>query len=255
MKTLTLDVGTCPTCLRPNCPTPRVKETHPEQGCSNWTRKPMLTTSEQTVVAKFQADRIERIKAYHAGCLKSFADQMGYAYLAGAELVSLKDETPHGQFEKVKEEQFTEIPRSSLGRYMQFAEAIQAKYPTVGYLRPTKLLTNGTFDEKEQGKVLKAVHDVADGKTLTQLYRDLGVIRQKEPKQYHPPKPVKPEDAEAAAKSQADEAAKRGLADTELLMQNDTWSLLSTARQQEVEDLRLTLGSFIKQHSPKSKKK
>jgi hypothetical protein len=39
------------------------------------------------------------------------------------------------------------------------------------------------------------------------------------------------------------------------IMSGDTWSLLSTARQQEIEETRLTLGAFIKDHSPRSRRK
>lgn len=133
-------------------------------------------SSSLTVLTKDQAAAVDRARSYHAACLKSFGDQIGYAFLAGRELAGLKDGQPHGTFMAFREAHFPEIPHRSATRYMDF----HSKLATVANLTTAgnrALLTNGELPEKDREKVLAAVHEIADGKTLTALYRDLGVIK------------------------------------------------------------------------------
>ena len=117
-----------------------------------------------------------RIKAYHAGFQSAFGSQMGYAFLAGLELNAIKEALPHGGFLKWGRAHLSEIPHRSATRYMEF----QTKLATGGQcdaVANIKRLENGELPEAEKEKVLKAVYQAADGKTLTQLYRDLGIVR------------------------------------------------------------------------------
>lgn len=155
------------------------------------------------VMTQEQAALVDQIKSYHAAFEKSFGDQMGYAFLAGASLNTAKESLPHGKFTTWREANLPEIPERSAQRYMKFADQIRhsvADLPSPGKL---KLLGNGDLAEKDKEKVLAAVHEIADGKTLTQLYRDLGVIREKKAPEHHPAKPRTPEEKLADRKQAA----------------------------------------------------
>jgi hypothetical protein len=126
-----------------------------------------------------QSTRVERINDYHRNCLSSFNTQISYAFLAGVELLALKEDCRHGDFVTIREKHLPDVPYSSATRYMKFADLIGQKTHTVGFLKPERLrlLTNGELSDEQKAKILEAVYDLADGKTLTELYRDLGVIR------------------------------------------------------------------------------
>jgi hypothetical protein len=140
-----------------------------------------MSKDQLEVITANHADQIERINQYHGACLKSYGDQMGYAFLCGVELGQVKTRIPHGQFQEFCTRYLPQIPERSAQRYMSFADALRSKSATVADLANKPLqIANGTLPEKQKEEVLKAVHDIADGKTLTQLYRDLGIIRQPE---------------------------------------------------------------------------
>ncbi len=158
-------------------------------------------THKLEVVNPFAA-HTERIKVYHEGFQKAFSDQMGYAVLAGLELNRIKAALPHGEFMKWRAKHLPEIPHRSASRYMEF----QTKLATHGQFPPVanlKLLENGELSDKDKDKVIKSVHDIADGKTLTQLYRDLDMVREKKAPAHHPRKAVSPEEKVSAEKEQA----------------------------------------------------
>ncbi len=144
--------------------------------------------SELQVITAAQSIRIKRIKTYHTGFHKAYGQQMGYAFLAGVELNATKAELPHGQFEKFLTANLPDISKGARHRYMLFAETLQTKFPTVGNLELNKVkVTKAGLPKGELTKVLEAVHEIADGKTLTELYRDLGVIRPPKKQKYTPP--------------------------------------------------------------------
>jgi hypothetical protein len=122
--------------------------------------------------------RIARIQTYHQGTIRAFEDQMGYAFMAGVEFLALKDSVPHGEFEKLCTAQLADVPKRTRIRYMGFASALMDKSATVALLaKEPRLLTSGEIADDDRKKICKTVKDLADGKTLTELYRDLGVIR------------------------------------------------------------------------------
>ncbi len=193
------------------------------------------------VLTKDQAALVDQIKAYHAAFEKSFGDQMGYAFLAGVSLNAAKESLPHGKFMEWRESHLPEIKERSAQRYMKFADQIRhgmSDLPTVGKL---KLLGNGDLNEKDKEKVLEAVHEIADGKTLTQLYRDLGVIREKKPAQHHPRKAVSPEDAVAAEARGREELANQVLLNLHtLFLEERNIAELKPLKKQEL------LAAFVK---------
>lgn len=122
----------------------------------------------------------ERITAYHDGVLRSFGQQMGYAFLCGLELNTVKTQLPHGQFEKWTAENLPQLPHTTAQRYRHFAEALQKHSHTLANLvhQAPLLIADGQLSEAHRTELMDAVHAVTDGKTLTEMYRDLGVIRQ-----------------------------------------------------------------------------
>lgn len=132
------------------------------------------------VISAAQNDRIERIKEHHKGCVHSFTAQMGHAFLCGVELNALKEECGHGNFTPLRERYLPDVPHSSAQRYMKFADLL-CQNTHVGNFTERLQLTNGELPEQQKQKLLKAVYEIADGKTLTELYRDLGIIRKKKP--------------------------------------------------------------------------
>jgi hypothetical protein len=146
--------------------------------------------------------RVERIKTYHEGTLRAFSDQMGYAFLSGVELLALK-ETCDGDFIKVCQSELPQLSNGARGRYMAFTKALIEKFPTVGNLAKQPLLiTNGRIEAEASKQICKAVHDVADGKTLTEMYRDLGVIRQPKKQVHTAPRDLTPDEELAARNEQ-----------------------------------------------------
>jgi len=127
-----------------------------------------------------------RAEEFHAACLGAFRDHASAVFLCGAVLNRAKEICPHGAFGPWQKQHTPSISSGSAHNYMDFAKAVLAKFPTVGNLRPLKLLGRGEvasvhLDEGDQAAIAKAIHGVADGKTLTELYRELGVIREKKP--------------------------------------------------------------------------
>lgn len=141
--------------------------------------KTELVSVETTVGLETRRDRILN---YHQSVIRAFGQQMGYAFLCGLELNAAKEEIAHGQFEKWREQFLPDLPRSTANNYRNFATLLQEKSKTLARLtdRAQNLLTNGgEFADTDRTEILQAVHDVADGKTLTDLYRALGVVRDK----------------------------------------------------------------------------
>ena len=46
-------------------------------------------------------------------------------------------------------------------------------------------ISSGKLKKQDKAVILKAVHEVADGKTLTGMYRDLGLVREKKAAVHH----------------------------------------------------------------------
>lgn len=154
-------------------------------------------------------DRVERVKSYHASCLQAFSDQMGYAFLIGVELLAIKEELPHGDFMAWRQKHLPEIAHRTATQYMKFVEKLTQRFPTVGKLATVsnfKMLPSGELSTAGKETVLKAVHEAADGKTFTEMYRDLGVIRQPKAPAWHPRKPAKDLTADDAVKLRRDMA-------------------------------------------------
>lgn len=152
-----------------------------------------------------QQKQVVRISAYHSGFVAGFKQQMGYAYLAGRELVSLKESLPHGDFQEACSAYLPGVTERTAQRYMKLHARLElnvagGKNDTVSHL---KLLPNGELSEEAEKAVLAAVYEAADGKTMTDLYRDTDLIREKKAPKHTPPKELTPEETIAARREQA----------------------------------------------------
>jgi hypothetical protein len=152
-------------------------------------------------------ERAERIAAYDAGTRRAFQHQMAFVYLAGAELLAVKEELPHGQFMKWCEQHLAQrsISYPTANRYMHVAEALQTKFLAAKKIElPQLTLTSsgGDIPESALSIISEAVREVIDGKSLNDLYRELGHVKQLQ-KQKHSPVRLTPEQAEADRKANA----------------------------------------------------
>jgi hypothetical protein len=145
-----------------------------------------------------QKNLVKGIKTAHKGCLNAFKEHVGYSFVAGLQLNALKESCAHGDFTALREKHFKDVSKSAAHRHMQFFDAL--KSPTVGLLPPggiadLKLLTNGKLSKETKLKLLDGVYKKADGRTITEMYRDLGIIRQPEKQKHTPAREVSAEEA------------------------------------------------------------
>jgi hypothetical protein len=158
-------------------------------------------------------DSRSRILNYHENNLRAAQQQFGYQFLAGLELHRVKESLAHGQFLKWRQENIPVIPERTAQLYMHFAELLISKSATVADLTQRDStsrclqLTNGEIPEKEKKIILEAVFEFADGRSLTELYRDLGVIRPPKKQEYAAPKLNAKEKLEAEESHAAELAA------------------------------------------------
>jgi hypothetical protein len=137
-----------------------------------------MSKDKLETIAAEQTDRIKRINIHHQGCQDGFKTQLGHAFLAGVELRPLKDAAGHGHFEELQKRYLPELKPRSARRYMSFVDGLIAASKQLADLTPKLLLTNGEpLPDKHTAAILDTVYDFADGKTLTELYRDLGLVR------------------------------------------------------------------------------
>jgi hypothetical protein len=139
------------------------------------TEKTLLTPEEL-------AESTERIISYHEGNIRAAQQQFGYQFLCGVEFHRVKNGLKHGQWEPWMEKNLSKLPVPIADRtarlYMSFAERLISKSATIADLSEKPLqLTNGEIPEKEKKAILEAVQEFANGRSITALWEDLGVIK------------------------------------------------------------------------------
>jgi hypothetical protein len=150
-----------------------------------------MTTALQLKLDDDQISRAERAVKWHEHALQGFKTMVQGAYLTGIELRALKSSLAHGQFMLAREQYFSSIPERTCQRYMAFVELLNSKSATLADLTTnTKMLTEGV-QEQHREVLLKTIHDETDGKTMTQLCRDMEVLR--DPKDPNDGEKKKPE--------------------------------------------------------------
>ena len=198
-----------------------------------------VISKDQSAQMEVQATRIKLVNEYHQAALKSTGDALAFNFLCGAELLALKEQTPHKQFEALKKEVFPHISRSSLGRYMQFAEGLVSKYPTLDICRDTPLLlANNEIPAPNRDKILSAVREVADAKAFLGLCRDSGLMPGAKQATPTPPRELSPDEKVDAELKQTDALA-GDIESTVLLSlegEGKLWHKVSPARRKSVRD-------------------
>jgi hypothetical protein len=197
-------------------------------------------------------DRRDRIVAYHEGYITSFSQQMGYAFLCGLELALVRESLKgqqHGLWMKWREENIPHISKGSVDNYIQFSERLQAKFPTIGNLSSDRLLTNGQITDAGKKEILQAVKEVADGKSLMDMYRELDIV--KKPKSRDEIDTSKKKQLTAEEKAAAEEAQAKALKDEKLaadaaLCDHDPASRLSAADHKEIIESSIRIANFYR---------
>lgn len=187
-------------------------------------------------------ERAARISVYHQSFEKAAQDQLGYAFLCGVELAQakaqLKGEQGHGQFVKWREAALPQISQPTTSRYMQFAKAIAEQSKQIATITAKPLqLTNGELPEEDRKIILKAVHDFADGATLTELYRAHGILRKpKHQSERDRGKPMTPAERAAAEEKIVDDHLASVISDLAVSRENTFTAKSSSARRKEYID-------------------
>jgi len=152
--------------------------------------------SSVDLLTKDQAALVDDIKHHHDAFHRTYEQQMEHAVICGVRLLQLKDSVPHGNkngdspgFTAIREKHLPNLSSSAACRYMDFVRLLQPQISHGGDFRNTLQLTEGDsrLAETQRKQVLKAVHDLADGKTFTAFYRDLGLVKHREKGGFHPP--------------------------------------------------------------------
>ena len=112
------------------------------------------------VISAEQGKLIDRAKVYLKAEAVTEQHQRMYLFLIGATLLTLKDCTPHGNFEDAKKIFFPDVVNSRMCRAVTYAEAVtffaKGKSPTIGDLtKGDRLLAAGELSEKEKEQLVE----------------------------------------------------------------------------------------------------
>lgn len=198
-------------------------------------------TSNLEVVNKEQGELIDRAKTYLAGVKTSFNHAKGYALLAGTTLNQLKEITPHGQFEAVKE-QFTDFSSRWLTHLMLFADHPRLKKEVTSYLKNGQLLLDLPDNERE--KLFVRVEEATGDKSIEKMAFE---VLKKRHKDKHRATPT-PEEAAVAERHQDNEYAKTVLGMLNMAGSEVGQRHLANCDRQFldlIEDARIELGKAI----------
>jgi hypothetical protein len=158
----------------------------------------------------------------------------------------------HGHFLKWCKENLAGrgLSERSAQRYMGFANALQPKLASVAnfdfpQLRETNG-SNGALPESALDTISEAIHEIANGQTFTEMYRDLGLIPDKK-KQQHTPQKITAEEAEAQRRATALQFIDALDADLANAASNaELQAIIETKRFKESLDRALTYTSAIR---------
>jgi len=198
----------------------------------------------------------ERIVELDAFCRQSFGKHMVYAFLCGVALNRAKQIAPHGNFTRWHQAELPQLSGATLHRYMIFAGGLLARFPALQKLKAAPLLERGDLAGTESQQLLEAVHEAADGKTISDFYRDLGVIRPPQPATHsppertahRPPKPLSPPRQPAAEQARAEEFIESLLVRMRMLLDPQDQSLVRSgdAKREELLALGLDLNNRVR---------
>lgn len=133
------------------------------------------------IVIKDQDKRVAEALRLHASATASAAQMAIAAAKCGLELKALKKEAGHGTWENFFADNFEShgLTLRTAQKYMALADGLKGralKNESGSFL---KLLECAPSELKpaEQEKLTKAVGKVTDGKTLSELYQDFGIVK------------------------------------------------------------------------------
>lgn len=146
------------------------------------------------------------------GQAKGAAEQFGYAYLAGREMLLAKPKVPHGNtgdrnasFKSWLAIQFPKLSYRTAARQMEFADCISASLADKPKLSSRLCLDNGRtkLSVKNRSAILETVPLIMDGKAMLRFMRDSHLLRDPEKAQHHKRKKLSPDQAREAKSKQA----------------------------------------------------
>lgn len=152
-------------------------------------------------------DRHEiNIRAFLAGQRVGAAQQFGYAYLAGRELLQAKDALPHGNagdrslgLKRWVQSHFPKWSYRTATNWMEFARCINDHKEAVALFKKRPLLLRkNKLTVKDRATILEAVPLVMDGKGMLRFMRETRLLADPQKQKHHPRKPVDPDKAAAA---------------------------------------------------------
>jgi hypothetical protein len=162
----------------------------------------MIKETQKDLIPKSTEELLQahekNIKTFIRGQRVGAAQQFGYAYLAGRELLLARDTLPNGNSGTGKEGQRNagimrwadsrfSVAYRTLSRWMEFAQAVNESVAanTIFKKRPL-LLTNGKLTVKDRSTILEVVPEVMDGKSMTRFMRDTQILRDPLKAKHHP---------------------------------------------------------------------
>lgn len=151
------------------------------------TISPTKTNGAVTVLTKDQAADVDAIKTYHAASRKGAEDNIIFSFLCGQRIESLRSKFPLRADKKAgfrPEEGWTSCWKTYLPEIANCARSVHQRtfqrlnpLITLSVISEPKLLPGQNFDPVAKEQFLSVVHDNFDGKTITAIQRELGIVR------------------------------------------------------------------------------
>ncbi|ACB76673.1 hypothetical protein [Opitutus terrae] len=125
--------------------------------------------------------RVQRILHQHTTIMTSAAQMAAAAVIAGLELKALKKECGHGNWEEFFASALQQhgLKLRTAQNYMALADGLKSKALKTQPDAFLKLLDSAPSElsKADQQKLTKAVGKVTDGKALSELYQDFGIVK------------------------------------------------------------------------------
>jgi len=158
-----------------------------------------MTEALTTLKAKPVSERMDahekNIRAFLHGEARGIAQQYGYKFLAGCELLSAKQTVEHGNavaavasdeesespgFLSWCKSKFKDVPYRTLARRMEFARDVLEKSKDLPLLRhkPLELSATTNLTPEEQDAIVKLVPEVMDGKGMVEFMQDMKLLKE-----------------------------------------------------------------------------
>jgi hypothetical protein len=203
--------------------------------------------TELELIPKSTAEKLDthvkKIKTFIQGQRKGAAEQFGYAFLAGRQLLQAKSDLPNGNskdanagFQKWVEASFPAITHRTATNWMVFAESIMARVELDAPKSPL-LLGVGKLNVKTRNSILDIVPKVMDGKGMMTFMRATRLLLDPEKPEAIPPKPLTAQEKNKAKAEQAKRVWKA--------IRTDLGTGLKVIKRLEATDLKQMLDDLV----------